>query len=57
MLVSKYWLTGNSSLAHTTSIHILDYDSLLNIFNLYRPAMFDGDEDGDDCVMGGKRWD
>jgi hypothetical protein len=30
---------------YSASIHILDDDSLLNIFYLYRPAIFDGDED------------
>ena len=39
------------------SIHILDDDSLLNIFNLYRPAKFDGDEDVHIHIAGGKKWD
>jgi hypothetical protein len=33
---------GSSS--HSTPIHILDDDSLLNLFDLYQPAIFDGDE-------------
>jgi hypothetical protein len=39
------------------TIHILDDDSLLNIFYLYRPALYDGDEDGYLQFKGGKRWD
>ena len=39
------------------SIHILDDDSLLGIFNLYRPAIFDGDEDVHIHIAGGKKWD
>ena len=46
---------GNSP--HTVSIHILDDDSLLNIFHLYRPAIFDGDEALDLHIAGGKKWD
>ena len=42
---------------HTVSIHILDDDSLLNIFHLYRPAIFDGDEGIDLHIAGGKEWD
>lgn len=34
---------GNSPL--TASIHILDDDSLLHIFHLYRPFLFGEDED------------
>jgi hypothetical protein len=43
---------GNSSL--TASIHILDDDSLLNVFHLYRPHLLgeDGDE-GDRRIGGG----
>jgi hypothetical protein len=48
------WPTGNSP--HTASIHILDNDSLLNIFHLYRPAIFDGDEDNIVHIKGGKGW-
>ena len=47
--------TGNSS--HTPSIHILDDDVLLNMFFLYRPAIFDGDEDDFVRVSGGRGWD
>jgi len=46
-----------SPLARTASIHILDDDALLNIFYLYRPTIFDGDEDDGDLIEGGKRWD
>ena len=47
---------GNSSL--TASIHILDDDSLLNIFYLYRPFLLGEDEDESDRLVGGnKGWD
>ena len=46
---------GNSP--HTAPIHHLDDDSLLNIFYLYRPPVFDGDEDDGGRIVGGKRWD
>ena len=48
--------TGSSS--HTASIHILDDDSLLNVFYLFRPGIFDDDDDDDDYArqMGGKAW-
>jgi hypothetical protein len=39
------------------SIHILDDDSLLNIFHLYRPAIYDGDENVHIHIAGGKKWD
>ena len=48
------WPTGNS--LHTASVHILDDDSLLNIFYLYRPAVFDGDEDNLIHIKGGRGW-
>jgi hypothetical protein len=47
------WPLGNSP--HTTSIHILNDDSLLNVFYLYRPFLLDEDEDGEDRFNGGKR--
>src|SRR5713226_7768745 len=37
---------GNSLSPHTTLIHVLDDDSLLNIFNLYRP-LFSGEGEYD----------
>ena len=46
---------GNSP--HTASIHILDDYSLLNIFDIYRPAIFDGDEGYVDLIEGGRAWD
>jgi hypothetical protein len=49
------WPLGNRPL--TTSIHILDDDSLLNVFHLYRPAILDGDEDDDVRAFGGRLWD
>ena len=45
---------GNSP--DTESIHILDDDSLLNIFYLYRPAILDGVNDDSLCMLGGKTW-
>ena len=42
---------GNSP--PTVSIHILDDDSLLNIFYLYRPFLLGKDEDGDGHLWGG----
>ena len=48
-------LTCNSP--HPASIHILDNDSLFNIFYLYRPAIFDGDESNLVHIKGGKGWD
>ena len=42
----------------TASIHILDDDSLLNVFHLYRPFVLGEDEDEDDRLAGGKEgWD
>lgn len=48
---------SNSSLAHIAPIHILDDDSLLNIFYLYRPLLL-GEDKGDDTRLAGgvKRW-
>jgi hypothetical protein len=45
---------GNSP--RTASIHVLDDDSLLNIFYLYRPAIFDGDDNDNARISGGKGW-
>ena len=39
------------------SIHILDDDSLLHLFSVYRPPIFDGDEDHGDLITGGKGWE
>ena len=43
---------GNSP--HTVSIHILDDDSLLNVFCLCRPFILGEDEDDDAYLLGGK---
>ena len=41
----------------TASIHILDDDSLLNVFYFYRPFFLGEDEDEDDRLSGGtKGW-
>ena len=47
---------GNST--PTAPVHMLDYDSLLNVFYLYRPFLLgeDGDDD-DDVIFGGQKWD
>ena len=46
---------GNSPL--TASIHILDDDSLLNVFYLYRPFLLGEDEDETGRLLGGRaRW-
>ena len=42
---------------HTASIHILDDDSLLHIFYLYRPPIFDGDMDDEFHLVAGQEWD
>jgi hypothetical protein len=39
---------------HSVSIHILDDDSLLNVFHLYRPFLLGEDEDNDAYLLGGK---
>jgi hypothetical protein len=48
------WLTGNRPYA--TSIHILDDDSLLNIFRLYRPFLLGEDQNVKIRVKGGAKW-
>jgi hypothetical protein len=45
------WHTGNSP--HTASIDILDDDSLLNIFYLYRPFLLGEDDDDEARLFGG----
>jgi hypothetical protein len=45
------WPTGNSP--HTASIDILDDDSLLNIFYLYRPFLLGEDEGGETRLLQG----
>jgi hypothetical protein len=47
------WPTGNSP--HTALIHILDDDSLLNVFSLYRSFLLGKDNDDDDRFKEGKR--
>ena len=37
-------------------IHILDTDSLLNIFHLHRPVLLEDDEDDDDRILEGGEW-
>ena len=49
------WSTGNSP--HTAWIHILDDDSLVNIFYLYRPPIFDEDESDLVRAFKGKDWE
>jgi hypothetical protein len=45
---------GNSPLARIAPIHILDDDSLLHVFHLYRPFLLGEDEDETARVYGGK---
>jgi hypothetical protein len=47
-------LTSNSP--HTPSVHILDDDSLLNVFYLYRLSLLDKDNDDDDFKMERQYW-
>ena len=54
MLVEVTWPTGNSS--HTTSIHILDDNSLLKVFHLYRPFLLGEDQDVNIRLEGGEQW-
>jgi hypothetical protein len=44
---------GNSP--RTALIHILDDDSLLNVFHLYRPFLLGEDQDDDARLVGGER--
>ena len=47
---------GNSS--NTAAIYILDDDSLLNIFHLYRPFLLGEDDNEEACLFGGfERWE
>jgi hypothetical protein len=48
------WPTGNS--LQTTTIHVLDDESLLHLFCLYRPPVLDGNEDDGLRFMGGRAW-
>ena len=48
------WPAGNSP--YTTSIHILDDYSLLNIFYLYRPFFLREDQDVNLRIRGGEQW-
>ena len=41
---------------HIVSINVLDNDSLLNIFYLYRPFFLGEDEDGVNRLLGGRQW-
>ena len=47
---------GNSP--HLASIHILDDDSLLNVFYLYGPFLFGEDDEDEESQFygGGQRW-
>ena len=48
---------AHSNSSRAVSIHILDDDSLLEMFYLYRPPIFDGDEDDNIRIGGGRGWD
>jgi hypothetical protein len=45
---------GNSP--HPTSIHILDDDSLLNVFHLYQPFLLGEDQNDNIRIKGGGQW-
>jgi hypothetical protein len=51
LAVTCQWPADNST--HTASIDILDDDSLLNIFHLYRPLLLGEDEDDETSLLGG----
>ncbi|KAH9955687.1 hypothetical protein BC827DRAFT_831092 [Russula dissimulans] len=44
------------SLGYATLIHILDNDSLLNVFHFCRPTLLDEDEDDEDQILLGGEW-
>ena len=48
------YTTANS--CNVTSIDILDDDSLINIFRLYRPILLDEEETNDDRILQGGEW-
>jgi hypothetical protein len=48
---------GPGTTFHILRPHILDDYDLLNKFYLYRPAIFDWDEDVEVCITGGRAWD
>ena len=50
-----YCLTWIGNSPHTASIHILDDDSLLNVFYLYRPFLLGEDHDDNSRLIGGER--
>ncbi|KAI0271762.1 hypothetical protein BGY98DRAFT_1100250 [Russula aff. rugulosa BPL654] len=54
-------ISQRQGISHTTSIHILDDESLLNIFYLYRPVVkVTEDENFDELrisIVTGRRWD
>ncbi|KAF8502392.1 hypothetical protein F5888DRAFT_1800904 [Russula emetica] len=57
--ISQGAMNGESqrrSSPHTTSIHILDDYSLLNIFYLYRPFLLGEDQDINIRIVGGGEW-
>ncbi|KAH9981814.1 hypothetical protein BJV74DRAFT_887319 [Russula compacta] len=49
--------SSSESQHRISSIHILDDDSLLNIFYLYRPVLLYEDEDDDALILQGGHWD
>ena len=54
-LVSKHGPLPVGNSPHAASIHVLDDDSLLNIFHLYRLEIFDVDEDDAQRILGWER--
>jgi hypothetical protein len=51
--ISKH---GPQQSTYTTSIHVLDDDSLLNIFDLHRPFLLSEEQDVNIRLRGGVRW-
>jgi len=55
VIISNYCMRRTATL-YCTSIDILDNDSLLNIFRLYRPVILDEDEVDDCYILTGGEW-
>ena len=55
VIISNYCMRRTATL-YRTSIDILDDDSLLNIFRLYRPVILDEDEVDDCRILTGGEW-
>jgi hypothetical protein len=56
MIISNHRARSSAGRLHRTSIHILDDDSLLNIFRHCRPALLDEGEADDSHILRGGEW-